>query len=269
MTSYRTGTHPRLRMFVALLVAALALCLLVATPAAHAAGKAKAAEHREQTGRGVDPEKLFGAIVKVSVQAVPDARSAATLGSEREGSGVVIGERGLILTIGYLIVEADDVSVTDSRGRTFAAQVIAYDHVSGLGLVRTIAPMDAKPVPFGDSGKLANREPVMIAGAGDDGVAFAYVVSKRAFSGSWEYALDQAIYTSPPTLNWSGAALIDKDGKLLGRGLADRARSQRRRSEGSRQHVRSHRLAEADPARPPEGRPPRRPRAAVDGRVHR
>ena len=152
------------------------------------------------------------------MQAIPDARSVATLGREREGSGVVIGERGLILTIGYLIVEADDVSITDSRGRTYAARVVAYDHVTGLGLVRTIAPLDAKPVTFGDSGKLANREPVMIAGAGDDGVSFAYVVSKRAFSGSWEYALDQAIFTSPPTLNWSGAALFDKDGKLLGVG---------------------------------------------------
>jgi serine protease Do len=218
MTSHPTVSRLRSRKFVALLIATLALCLLVATPAAHAQARAKKVESNAKAAAGVDPEKLFAAIVKVSVQAVPEARSAATLGREREGSGVVIGDRGLILTIGYLIVEADDVSVTDSRGRTFAARVIAYDHVTGLGLLRTIAPMDAKPVPFGDSGRLANREPVMIAGAGDDGVAFAYVVSRRAFSGSWEYSLDQAIFTSPPTMNWSGAALIDKDGKLLGVG---------------------------------------------------
>ena len=218
MTSYRTLSPSRLRMFFVWVIAALALCLLVAAPAAHAQAKARTADTKAKVVEGVDADKLFAAIVKISMQAVPDARSAATLGREREGSGVVIGDRGLILTIGYLIVEAEDVNVTDSRGRTFAAQVVAYDHVTGLGLVRTIAPMDAKPVPFGDSGKLANREPVMIAGAGDDGVAFAYVVSKRAFSGSWEYALDQAIFTSPPTLNWSGAALFDKDGKLLGVG---------------------------------------------------
>jgi S1-C subfamily serine protease len=218
MTSCRTLTTVRLPMFVALVVATLSYCLPALAPAALAQGKSKAAATESKVMEGVDPDKLFAAIVKVSVQAVPDARSAATLGREREGSGVVIGERGLILTIGYLIVEADEVSVTDSRGRTFAARVVAYDHVTGLGLLRTIAPMDAKPVPFGNSGKLANREPVMIAGAGDDGVAFAYVVSKRAFSGSWEYALDQAIYTSPPTLNWSGAALFDKEGQLLGVG---------------------------------------------------
>jgi serine protease Do len=221
MTAHRTHARSRMRLFLALLIAALALCMLAA-PAAHAQGEGKPAAAGTQTGdagvEGLDPEKVFGAIVKVAVQAVPDARSAATLGREREGSGVVIGERGLILTIGYLIVEADDVSITDSRGKTYAARVVAYDHVTGLGLVRTIAPMDARPVPFGDSDKLANRDPVMIAGAGDDGIAFAYVVSKRAFSGSWEYALDQAIYTSPPTPNWSGAALIDKDGRLLGVG---------------------------------------------------
>ena len=165
------------------------------------------------------PSKLFDAIVKVSVHAVPDARSSATLGSEREGTGVVIGEHGLILTIGYLIVEADDVTVTDSHGRTLAARVVGYDHATGLGLLRTIAPFARqarRPRRLERGWPSANR--VMIAGAGDDGIAFAWVVSKRAFSGNWEYALDQAIYTSPPTTNWSGAALIDRNGKLLGVG---------------------------------------------------
>ncbi len=218
MSTFLTLASIRLRMFVTVASATLSLCLSGATLAAGAQPKAGKAAPGVATTEATDAGKVFGAIVKVAVQAVPDARSAAMLGAEREGSGVVIGERGLILTIGYLIVEADDVSVTDSRGRTFAARVIAYDHASGLGLIRTIAPMDAKPVSFGDSGRLANHEPVMIAGAGEDGVTFAYVVSKRAFSGSWEYALDQAIYTSPPTLNWSGAGLFDKEGKLLGVG---------------------------------------------------
>ena len=218
MTSSRTFAPTWLRTLAACACATMVLCLLHASSTALGQTGARTAKPEAEAAQSVDPDRLFAAIVKVSVQAVPDARSAATLGREREGSGVVIGERGLILTIGYLIIEADEVSVTDSRGRTFAARVVAYDQVTGLGLVRTIAPMDAQPVPFGDSAKLANRDRVMIAGAGDDGVAFAQVVSKRAFSGSWEYALDQAIYTSPPTLNWSGAALFDKEGRLLGVG---------------------------------------------------
>lgn len=201
------------RAFAAAACAALACAL----PAAAAWSQTRLADAPPAAG-DVDAARIFGAIVKVNAQAVPDARSAASLGTEREGSGVVIGDNGLILTIGYLIVEAEEVSVVDRKGRTLAARVVGYDHATGFGLLRTIAPLDAKPVPLGDSARIADRQPVMIASAGDDGVSFAYVVSRRAFSGNWEYALDQAIYTSPPTLNWSGAALIDRDGKLLGVG---------------------------------------------------
>ena len=166
----------------------------------------------------VDADALFKAIVKVSARAVPNARTAGSLGSEREGSGVVIGKDGLVLTIGYLIVEADDVKITDSKGRVLPARVVGYDHASGFGLVRALVPLDAAPVPLGDSAKAAEREPVLIASAGGDGTAFAWIVSKRPFTGNWEYKLDSALYTSPPTSNWSGAALLDRNGKLLGIG---------------------------------------------------
>ena len=164
-------------------------------------------------------DRFFDAIVKVNVRAVPNARSSATLGAEREGTGIVIGENGLILTIGYLIVEADDVQIVDHRGRTLPARVVGYDHASGLGLVRAIVPIDAPPIPLGDSGKLAERDPVMIVNyGGETDVTLAYVVSKRPFTGSWEYLLDTAIFTSPPTANWSGAALVGRDLKLVGVG---------------------------------------------------
>jgi len=179
--------------------------------------KAPAPAAKAESPPDLDAERIFGAIVKVTTHAVPDARSSASLGKEREGTGIVIGD-GLILTIGYLIVEADDVSIVDSNGRSFGARVAGYDHVTGFGLLRTIAPLSVKPVPLGDSAKLAERDPVMIASSGEDRVAFAYVVSKRPFSGNWEYALDQALYTSPPVMNWSGAALFDRNGKLVGVG---------------------------------------------------
>jgi S1-C subfamily serine protease len=166
----------------------------------------------------IDAEKLFGAIVKIATRAIPGARSADSLGEEREGTGVVIGDNGLVLTIGYLIVEADDVKVTDAKGRTLPAQIVGYDHASGFGLVRTAVPLDAQPIALGDSGRTAERDPVMIASAGDSGAAFAWIVSKRRFTGNWEYQLDSALYTSPPAANWSGAALIDREGRLLGIG---------------------------------------------------
>jgi len=167
----------------------------------------------------IDAKHLFAAIVRVETQSVPDARSARTLGTEREGSGIVIGDDGLILTIGYLLVEATAVTITDSRGRALPARVVGYDHATGLGLLRSVVPLDVKPVPFGDSAQLAEREPVMIVNsAGADDVTLAYVVSRRPFAGSWEYLLDRAIFTSPPSLGWSGAALVAEDGRLLGVG---------------------------------------------------
>ena len=217
------GSHRLLVLLAALFCLPL---LFLGTPAAAAgepaappAGKADAAAEPEAAADTLDARRLFGAIVRVQTRAVPGARSAATLGSEREGTGIVIGEGGLILTIGYLIVEADDVKIVDSRGRTLPGKLVGYDHATGLGLVRTIAPLDARPVPLGDSGKLALREPVMIVNhSGPDDVTLAYVVSRRLFTASWEYMLVQAIFTAPPALNWSGAALIDRDGRLLGIG---------------------------------------------------
>src|SRR5690349_18524214 len=204
----------RLATLTCLLVASLCM----ATAQAQNRTLPRTAKPAELASEGVDASRLFAAIVKVSTHAIPDARSSRTLGSEREGTGVVIGDNGLILTIGYLIVEADDVSVVDSKGRTLSARVVGYDHATGFGLVRTLAPFDAKPVQLGDSSKVAPRDPVMIASSGEDSVAFAYVVSKRAFAGNWEYALDEALYTSPPMMNWSGAGLFDRDGRLVGVG---------------------------------------------------
>jgi len=217
------GSHRLLELLAALFCLPL---LFLGTPAAAAgdpvtpsSGKSEAAAEPDAGADTLDARRLFGAIVRVQTRAVPGARSTATLGAEREGTGIVIGEGGLILTIGYLIIEADEVKIVDSRGRTLPGKLVGYDHATGLGLVRTIAPLDARPVPLGDSGKLALREPVMIVNhSGPDDVTLAYVVSRRLFTASWEYMLDQAIFTTPPALNWSGAALIDREGRLLGVG---------------------------------------------------
>ena len=216
-TEYRDrGPIRRLRTwFVAafagfVATAALAADVSPASPARSAAGT---------DATGTNPAVLFRSVIKVETRAVPDARSLASLGATREGTGIVIGADGLIVTIGYLIVEADDVKIVDSRGRTLPARVIGYDHATGLGLIKSIVPIDASAVVLGESGRVAERDTVLIVnheGAGDATVA--RVVSKRSFTGNWEYQLDDAIFTSPPTLNWSGAALLDKDLKLVGVG---------------------------------------------------
>jgi S1-C subfamily serine protease len=220
MTHRLTGT-PRLSVSARAGVVAAALAFALATaldgrPAHAADPQASAAT---TAAAEPDAEKLFKAIVKVEVRAVPEARSAATLGTEREGTGIVIGEDNLIVTIGYLIVEADEVTVIDRRGRTLPAQVVGYDHATGLGLLRSMVPLDATPVALGDPARLARRESVLVVNhQGPDDVTLAHVVSRRQFTANWEYMLDQAIFTTPPVMNWSGAALVDKDLRLLGVG---------------------------------------------------
>lgn len=155
-------------------------------------------------------------VVKLTVKAVPDARSARSLGSQREGTGVVIDSSGLVLTIGYLVTEADTVELATADGRKFPANVIGYDSVTGLGLVKSLQPLPIEPVDFGESSEAKLRDLVLIVGF--DGVAPVYIVSKRPFVGYWEYLLDEAIYTAPATINWQGAALLSREGKLLGIG---------------------------------------------------
>jgi hypothetical protein len=216
---------------------------------------ASAADTAPGSTHSIDPEAFFAAIVTVQARALPDARSAATLGTEREGTGIVIGKGGLILTIGYLIVEADDVRIVDDQGHVRPARVVGYDHNSGFGLVQPIAPFDVAPLKLGDSSKLAERDPVLIVNhSGRDEATRAVVVSRRPFTGSWEYLLDAAIFTSPPALNWSGAALIGTDGSLLG---------VRGQSSAAGQYVRTNRRAEADPFRSHQDGAARRARAAM------
>jgi S1-C subfamily serine protease len=200
---------------------ALLACLALGTALGARVARAVDAPRNTSSPAAVKPdaEQLFSAIVKVQVRAVPDARSIATLGQEREGTGVVIGPDSLILTIGYLLVEADEVTLIDRRGRSLPAQIVGYDHVTGLGLLRSVVPLNATPVPLGEPGKLARKQAVLIVNhEGPDEVTLARVASRRQFTGNWEYLLEEAIFTSPPAMNWSGAALLDKDLRLLGIG---------------------------------------------------
>lgn len=164
------------------------------------------------------PEDVLSAVVEVQARAPSDARSAATLGTQRRGSGALIRE-GLVLTIGYLVIEAEQIQVTGADGRTLPATLAAYDHATGFGLLKVIGPMGGKPLPLGDAAKLGERErAVAVSATSAQGPAVVTVVSRRPFAGSWEYQLDAAIYTYPPIAEWSGAPLIGGNGELLGIG---------------------------------------------------
>jgi S1-C subfamily serine protease len=172
-----------------------------------------------QEGSKEKVTELLKAVVKFRAT-VPDyARSAKTLGTEREGSGVLIDNQGHILTIGYLILEAETLEVFDPNGKPVKAQAVAYDHITGFGILKVEEPMDAKPLQLGRSSEVKEGDPILVAThGGEEGAMGARVISRKEFAGYWEYLLDDAIFTSPPHANFAGAALIDHNGKLVGIG---------------------------------------------------
>ena len=205
---------PSMRGLLAgLLLAAAVAPLQAAAPAASASSTAELESRAQALARA------SAAVVGVHAVAVEDARSAETLGRERRGSGVVIGPDGLVVTIGYLIMEADHVDLVLERDRVVPARVVAYDIASGFGLLQPLTPVRVAPASLGNPASLGPDEPLVIASGGEAGdLSIARIVSRRPFSGYWEYHIDGALFTTPPRTDHSGAALFNAKGELLGIG---------------------------------------------------
>ena len=167
-----------------------------------------------------DLMEVLSAVVAVEARIPGDARTAAILGDERLGTGIVIDGAGLVVTIGYLILEATDAWIRTGGGQRVPADVLAYDHETGFGLLRAEAPLDkVVPMVLGDSDVLVEGTPAVIASFGGPAALQPVVtVSRRAFAGYWEYLLENAIFTAPPHRYFGGAALMSTGGRLVGVG---------------------------------------------------
>ncbi|HWG05395.1 MAG TPA: S1C family serine protease [Beijerinckiaceae bacterium] len=164
-------------------------------------------------------EQALTCIVGVSARVPGDAFTASTLGTERAGNGVVIRNDGLVLTIGYLVTEAEAVWLRFGDGQLVQGDVLGYDQETGFGLIQALARLDVPAMPFGRSSEAQVGESVIIGGAGGrpHSVA-AQIVAKQEFAGYWEYLLDEALFCAPAHPNWGGTALIGAQGDLLGIG---------------------------------------------------
>ncbi|WP_239467195.1 S1C family serine protease [Rhodoferax koreense] len=160
------------------------------------------------------------AVVGLQVTVAEGARSAESLGNRRQGSGVVIGSDGLILTIGYLLLEAESIQIVTQDNKVLPAQAVGYDQATGFGLVKPLLPLRGiAPVPLGDLSDTRPGTVLMAATGGEDGdVNMTQLVSLRPFSGYWEYFIESALFTSPPIENHSGAPLFNQRGELIGVG---------------------------------------------------
>jgi serine protease Do len=204
----------RLQMLVAgifwlLLLAAIPLVLAASPPRPDAQVQVQALQ------------RAGDAVVALRVTVTEGATSADSLGVRRSGSGVVIGPDGLILTIGYLLLEAETIEVITQDDCTLPARQVAYDLATGFGLLRPLVPLRGiTPVPFAGVSGLAPGEPLLVATGTSNGteVGFTRLLAVRPFSGYWEYHIESALFTSPPVPNHSGAPLFNRQGELLGIG---------------------------------------------------
>jgi serine protease Do len=162
-------------------------------------------------------KRLAASIVTVRARIVDGAATSETLGDARAGTGILIGPN-TVLTIGYLIMEADRVEVKGPNGKTTPATRIAVDPNTGFGVLRTLLPVGGSPLALGDSDALTTKAKVLTIGAGEEEAVEIAVLTRARFVGSWEYAVERAIFTTPPVENWSGAALVNAQGKLVGVG---------------------------------------------------
>lgn len=166
--------------------------------------------------------RALNAVVAVRVSATEGAPTSRNLGEERSGSGVVIDADGLILTIGYLLLEAQTIEVITQDDRRIPARQVAYDQATGFGLIQPLVPLRSRiePAPMSSVASLEVGEALMVSTSGESGVEVGVVrmVDRRAFSGYWEYHIEQALFTVPPVPNHSGAAVFNRKGELLGIG---------------------------------------------------
>ena len=180
-----------------------------------------------------DLDRVLSSVVGLHSIIPSDAFSADTLGTERAGNGVLI-EDGLILTIGYLITEAETVWLHVGDGQVVPGHALGVDNVSGFGLVQALGQMDIDPLPLGSSAITEVGDRVVLGGAGGRTRSVAsHIAAKQEFAGYWEYLLDEAIFTLPAHPNWGGTGLISNRGELIGIGSLQLERER----EGKAEHV--------------------------------
>src|SRR4051812_20163832 len=182
---------------------------------------------------GFDLDRVLSSVVGLHSIIPPDAFTAETLGTERAGNGVLI-DKGLVLTIGYLITEAETVWLHLGDGRVAEGHALGFDSETGFGLVQALGPVDVPVLPLGASQKVEVGERVVVGGHGGRTRSLAgHIAAKQEFAGYWEYVLDEAFFTFPAHPNWGGTGLISHKGELIGIGSLQLERER----EGRAEHV--------------------------------
>jgi S1-C subfamily serine protease len=181
-----------------------------------------------------DLDGALASVVGLHAIVPADAFTAETLGTERAGNGVLIA-RNVVLTIGYLITEAETIWLSLHDGRVVPGHPLGYDQETGFGLVQALSPINLPALPLGRSGEAQIGTRVVTAGAGGKARSVAArIIGKQEFAGYWEYVVDEAIFTAPAHPHWGGTALIGPSGDLIGIGSLQLEQA---REKGPNEHL--------------------------------
>lgn len=158
------------------------------------------------------------AVMAIQSHVPESAITADLLGTLRNSHAVQVSEDGLMLTVGYSVLEADEIWITNKRGKTTEGILLANDFNSGIALIKPASPIGTTWFDTANKDQLKAGDTVSIYTSEDNKPMEAVVFAKEEFAGRWEYLLEEAFYTVPLCEHWSGAALVNNDGKLCGIG---------------------------------------------------
>ncbi|MDC0598877.1 S1C family serine protease, partial [Gammaproteobacteria bacterium] len=146
------------------------------------------------------------------------AMTAALLGTERQSHAVQVSESGLMLTVGYSVMEASELWLTNRTGQTAEAILLAHDYDSGIALIRPVMPLGKAFLETAPAKSIKVGTEINILTSTSKKAIPVELFAKEEYAGRWEYLLEEAFYTVPLCEDWSGAALLNTEGKLCGIG---------------------------------------------------
>lgn len=174
---------------------------------------------QQPSGQPAHVERVQPAVVGIAVRVPLDRPSALTLGPVRWGSGVIFDPAGYVLTVSYIVMDAQIIQVVLRDGRTVPGKPVGFDLEHGLGVLKLEGEGPWPAAPLGDSSKVVVGTATTTIGVDDENnlvVTQGSVQEIRTFAGYWEYLLDRAFVVAPYNPSFGGSPLVNVQGEVIG-----------------------------------------------------
>src|SRR6266403_1443453 len=161
---------------------------------------------------------LLQSVVYIHTTVSRDHPSTRILGNERLGSGVVVDASGLILTVNYVVMGAQTISVAFQKGRRAKAEIVAQDFEIGTALIK-VNRQGLIAAEIGTGDVVERSDEVVLLGAmqpQERRATGGFVTYVGEFEAYWEYLIDRGIISNAPNPGYGGGGLFTMTGRLAG-----------------------------------------------------